>query len=106
MKHKGEAMKKTIILVIGMTALIAASVFCMDINIMMPALEKAKEGIAATFASIDKDLSIAAGKLSNVDLKGEDARKILSELCKGRDYLIDCAIIDTAGKMVVKEEFV
>jgi len=96
-------MKKTIILAIGMAVLIVTNVFCMDIDAMMLILEKAKENIAATFTSIDKDLSIASGKLSNVDLKGEDARKILSQLCKDRDYLVDCAIIDTNGKMIVVE---
>ncbi|MGA2775394.1 MAG: cache domain-containing protein [Candidatus Omnitrophota bacterium] len=96
-------MKRMTILVIGMVTLITANVFCMDINTMMSVLEKAKEGIHVTFANIDKDLSVAAKKLSNIDLKGKDARKILSELCKDRNYLVDCAIIDTTGKMVIVE---
>ncbi len=96
-------MNKTIFLVIGIITLIAANVFCMDIGAMMPPLEKAKESITAAFTSIDNGLSIAAGKLSSVDLKSGDARKILRELCKNRDYLVDCAIIDTAGRMIVVE---
>jgi len=102
-KNKGEAMKRMIILVIGMMALIVTNVLCMDIDAMMPVLEKAKEGISAVLVSIDKGLLIAAEKLSNVDLKGDDARKILNQLCSGRNYLVDCAIIDTAGKMIIVE---
>jgi len=96
-------MKKTIIMAIGIAALIVTNAFCMDLDTMMSILVKAKESIAVTLDSIDKDLSGASNKLSNVDLKGEDARKILSELCRERNYLVDCAIIDTTGKMIVVE---
>lgn len=94
---------RKLVLVIGMLVLMASNVFCMDIDTMMSILGKAKGGITVTFASIDKDLAIASGKLSNVDLKSEDARNILKDLCKNRDYLVDCAIIDAAGKMIVVE---
>lgn len=96
-------MKKTIIMAIGIAALIVTNAFCMDLDTMMSILVKAKESIAVTLVSIDKDLSRASGKLSNVGLKTEDARKILSELCRERNYLVDCAIIDTTGKMIVVE---
>jgi len=96
-------MKKVIIPVIVMIVFSAVNAFCMDLDNMMPALEEAKAGIAATFASIDKGLSGAAGELSKVDLKGEDARKILNALCKDRPYVVDCSIIDTKGVMIVVE---
>jgi len=96
-------MKKIFILIIGIIALISADVYCMNIDTMMSVLEKSKDGIASVFASIDKELSIAAKKLSGVDLKGEEARAIVGKLCKGRPYVIDCAIVDAAGKMLVVE---
>ncbi|MFH1440538.1 MAG: cache domain-containing protein [Candidatus Omnitrophota bacterium] len=96
-------MKKTIFLLIGMVAFFAVNAFSMDIEALIPMLKEAKEGITTVFTSIDNGLSTTARKLSNVDLKGDDARKILNDLCKGRDYLIDCSIIDTAGKMIVVE---
>jgi hypothetical protein len=96
-------MKKAIPLSFAMIALTAVNVFCMDLDVMMPALEKAKAGIAATFVSIDKSLSGAAKELSKVDLKGEDARNILNVLCKDRPYVVDCSIIDTTGTMIVVE---
>lgn len=96
-------MKKAIIPIIAVIALIAFNAFCMDLDVMMPALEKSKEGIEATFISIDKGLLGAAGELSKVDLKGQDARKILNALCQDRPYAVDCSIIDTKGTMIVVE---
>ena len=96
-------MKKTFLLAVGIAALMASYVFCMDIEGMTPALEDVKKNVTETFTSIDKELSAAAGKLSAVDLKTGKARKILSGLCKGQDYLIDCAIVDGAGRMIMVE---
>jgi len=96
-------MKKIFVLAIVLVTLIAANAFCLDIEIMMPALKESKKGISVIFASIDKDLSTAAGELSRIDLKGEDARKILSEMYKGKNYVVDCVIVDTASKMAVIE---
>lgn len=96
-------MKRMFIQVIGISALIAGNAFCMNINLMMPVLEKAKKGITENLSSIDKELSATAGELSAVDLKGEKARQILSQLCENKPYLIDCAIIDPAGKMIMVE---
>jgi len=102
-KHKGGVMKKTFILAIGIAALIVSDAFCMNIDVMMPVLKEAKQGINETFNSIDVGLSTAAKDLSTVDLKSDKARQILKALCKDRDYLIDCAIVDTTGKMIVVE---
>ncbi|MFA5315731.1 MAG: cache domain-containing protein [Candidatus Omnitrophota bacterium] len=97
-------MKRRIIpMAIVMTVLIASNAFCMNIDVMMSALEKARGSITTVLFSINKDLSVAARRLSKVDVKGEDARRILSGLCKGRDYVVDCAVIDPAGKMIVVE---
>ncbi|MDD5085489.1 MAG: cache domain-containing protein [Candidatus Omnitrophica bacterium] len=96
-------MKKIFILAAVIAALIATDAFCVDIDAMVPLLEKAKKNIKETFASIDGALSAAARELSAVDLKREKARGILSGLCKDRPYMIDCAIVDTAGKMIAVE---
>ncbi|MCU0652086.1 MAG: cache domain-containing protein [Candidatus Omnitrophica bacterium] len=96
-------MKKIIILMIGMVLLATGSVFCMDIDNMMSQLIETKKGIADTFVSIDKDISLAARELSIIDFKSEAARNTLEKLSKNKDYLIDCAIVDAAGKMVVVE---
>jgi len=71
---------------------------------MAPALDKVIKGVNNVFADINKDLSDAAKKLSSVgDLRGPQALGILGRLCEGRSYLIDCAIIDTAGKIMSVE---
>ncbi len=94
-------MRRGTILAVGMVMFMAVRAFCMDVDVMMPVLEKAKSGITAIFSSINKDLSGAAKKLSGIDFKSGDARRILSGLCGGRDYVVDCALIDTAGRMVI-----
>jgi len=96
-------MKKMFILAVGIAALAVTNAFGMDIKAMMTALEKTRQGIAETFTSIDSEISAAAQKLSAVDLKGDEARKILTELCKDKPYLIDCAIVDALGKMIMVE---
>ncbi len=96
-------MRHRIILAVGMVMVMAAYAFCMDIDVMMPVLEKAKGGITAIFSTINTDLSVAAKKLSGTDFKGEEARRILDDLCRGRDYVVDCALIDAAGMMTVVE---
>jgi len=71
---------------------------------MAPALDKVMKGVNNVFADINKDLSDAAKKLSDIgDLRGPEALGILGRLCEGRTYLIDCAIVDTAGKIVSVE---
>lgn len=96
-------MKRMFVLAVGIAALAVTNAFGMDIKAMMTALEKTKQGITETFTSIDKDLSAAAKELSAVDLKAEEARKILDGLCSNKPYVIDCSIIDTAGRMSIVE---
>lgn len=96
-------MRKAFVLAIGIFALIVSDAFCMDIEVMMPVLEKAKEGISVTLNSIDAGLSTVTKDLSGVDFNSDKARQILKGLCKDRDYLIDCSIIDKSGKMIVVE---
>jgi len=92
-----------VILVIGMVFLTAVNAFCMNIEDMTLALSKVKKSVTTVFSSINMELSRAASELSAVDLKGPDARKVINNLCKGRSYIIDCAFVDPAGKMVIVE---
>jgi len=96
-------MKKILVLAIGIILLSVTSAFCVSVETMIPALEKTKEGITAVFTSIDADMAAAAKKLSIVGPKSDDARKVLSDLCKKGDYVIDCAIVDTKGVMIAVE---
>lgn len=70
---------------------------------MIPVLKKVKAEVSAELAGIDKDLADAAKKFANMDHKSNEARKILSGVCKGRSYVFDCAIIDLNGKLSVME---
>ena len=70
---------------------------------MQPVLNKAKAEVSAVLSSIDKDLAGAAKKLAIIDHNSAEARKILSDICKGRTYVYDCGIVDPAGKLSVIE---
>jgi len=95
--------KRIFVLVIGVLFLSAAGALCMNMVDMASALSKVKKGVTKVFSSIDKELSETAGELSGVNCEGVKARKILNELSKRRDYIIDCAFVDTAGRMAVVE---
>jgi len=75
----------------------------MEVDVMISKLTAVKSGIAGSFTSIDKGISTAAKKLSGIDLKSDDARKILQNLGNGRPYMVDVAIIDKKGKIVQVE---
>lgn len=96
-------MKKLCILFAGIAMFVAVNAFASDIDIIIPVLNIAKKTVDSTLSEIDKDLKSAARELSSVDLKGEEARKILNGLCKYRPYIIDCSIIDTNGIKITVE---
>jgi len=89
----------------AMAAVIFASTgaFAIEITDLMPVLKQAKKDVNFTLSEIDKDLEAAAKALSNVDFKGDDARKILNDLRKFRPYVVDCCIIDPSGMKVTVE---
>jgi len=96
-------MKKVYFLPIVMVMLLTFNAFGMDMDKMKMVLEKTRQDIDSTFFAIDNDLSAAAKELSTVDLKGEEARKIVRKLIENKSYVIDGVIVDTAGKMIVIE---
>lgn len=96
-------MKKLCMLFAGIAMFVAVNAFASDIDIIIPVLNIAKKTVDSTLSEIDKDLKSAARELSSVDLKGEEARKILNGLCKYRPYIIDCSIIDTNGIKITVE---
>lgn len=70
---------------------------------MLPVLQKAKAGVLSEISAMDKDLAVAARKLSTIDFKSSEARNILSAVCKGRPYIYDCGIMGPNGKLAVIE---
>lgn len=96
-------MNRLIILLVGIAVVVTAHLFAADMSEVMPVLKMTKQAIDSTLSEIDKDLKDAAKKLSGTDLKGDAARKILSDLCKYRPYVVDCSIIDTNGTKITVE---
>lgn len=70
---------------------------------LSPVLAKQDTEITVLLNKIDFDLFNAAHELSNTDLKGNEARKILRTLCALKPYAIDCATIDRNGRMLAIE---
>ena len=80
-------MKKVIMLMAVIAAIVTADAFAANMSEIMPVLKKAKQDINATLSEIDTDLQAAAKSLSGVDLKGDEARKILANLRKFRESM-------------------
>lgn len=96
-------MKRLIIFVMAAVIFTGANAFAAEINDLVPILRQVKKNINSTLSDIDKDLKAAAKGLSNVDMKGDDARKILNGLRKFRPYVIDCAIMNADGLKITVE---
>lgn len=96
-------MKKMSVLIVAAAVLITTGVFAAEITDLMPVLKQAKKDINSTLSEIDKDLKAAAKELSGLDLKGDDARKILNNLRKFRPYVVDCSIINADGTKIAVE---
>jgi hypothetical protein len=96
-------MKRLTVLLVLVAILVTTGVFAADVADIMPSLKAAKKSIDSTLLEIDKDLKAAAKALSTIDLKGEEARKILNDLRKFRRYVVDCSIIDADGVKITVE---
>lgn len=66
-------------------------------------LTNAEQQVTAAFERLDTGLKKAAGKLGKTGLTGEGARQVLSEACKEFSYAVDCATIDTKGRLTTIE---
>jgi tetratricopeptide (TPR) repeat protein len=69
----------------------------------MPVLTQLQGEIDNFFNKTDVDMAKAASELSKTELKGEDARKILQMLSASNPYMVDCALVNKAGKMIMIE---
>jgi|GEM_PF-617296 SagB-type dehydrogenase family enzyme len=68
-----------------------------------PVLTKLRYEISLAFASIDRSLTDAVTKLSITGTEGEEARKVLGQLCMAHPYAVDCAIVSSEGRMTMVE---
>lgn len=66
-------------------------------------LTTAQQQITAAFDRLDTGLKQAAEKLGETGLTGEKARGILSALCHEFSYAVDCATVDTQGRLATIE---
>ena len=101
--EEDAGMKKLVVLLAGIAVFVNAHAFAADIGDVMPSLKAAKQAIDSILAEIDIDLKAATKALSNTDLKGDAARKILNDLRKYRPYVINCSIIDADGVKIAVE---
>jgi len=62
-----------------------------------------QKDIALRLDRMDSDLAVAAKGLSKTGLSGTEARKILRDLCLTASYAVDCAVVDTSGRMIFVE---
>jgi len=96
-------MKRFAVIILAALIFMSGDLFAADMDMMMPVLKDAKKNITRILTSAEKDLASAAQKLSVLDLKSEEARNVMRELSKGKDYIIDTVIADPAGIMITIE---
>ncbi|MFH7325848.1 hypothetical protein [Desulfurivibrio sp. C05AmB] len=63
----------------------------------------AQQQITAAFERLDTGLNMAAEKLGETGLTGEEAKGILTVLCHEFSYAVDCATVDTQGLLTTIE---
>ncbi len=66
-------------------------------------LTTAKRKVTEELSRLDASLKRAAETLGTSGLTGDPARPALRELCGAFSYAVDCAAVDTAGRMVTVE---
>jgi hypothetical protein len=67
------------------------------------ALETARQKITEEFTRIEIKLKWAAERLGASGLTGDEARAALEDLCRAVPYAVDCAAVDSLGRMVTIE---
>ena len=95
--------KKMVIVIMNIAAVMTIEALAATVSDLTPVLQKAQADLSATLTAIDKDLTDVAKKLATIDRKSDEARKILSAVCKNRAYVYDCAILDMNGKLSLME---
>ena len=66
-------------------------------------LAELEKDITLRLDKLDADLAVAAKRLSKTDLRGLEARNVLRDLCLSASYAVDCAVVDTGGRMITVE---
>lgn len=66
-------------------------------------LTTAQQQVTAAFERLDTGLKKAAGELGKTGLTGKGARQVLTEACKEFSYAVDCATVDTKGRLTTIE---
>lgn len=72
-------------------------------NEMPPILSELEKEITLILSKMDADLAVAAEGLSETGLHSPEARKILHDLCRSAPYRVDCAAVDSSGRMLTVE---
>ena len=96
-------MKKLIMVIAVLSMFAAQGASAADMGDMMKVLKIAKQSIDSTLAEVGTDIEAAAKDLAITDLKGDDARKILTGLCKYRPYVVNCSILNADGMKIAVE---
>ncbi len=96
-------MKNLAIFFIVAAIFTGANASAVEMSDLMPVLKQVKKDINTTLSEIDKDLKAAAKSLSAVDLKSDDARKILNGLRKFRPYVVAEIITNPDGVNITIE---
>ena len=74
-----------------------------DLESMESTVKEIQASFDSEFAEVDDSLSEASRDLSGLSLGESAARTIVGDMCRGRDYAIDCAAIDDQGIMRIVE---
>lgn len=72
-------------------------------NGMMPILTELERAIGRSLGRIDAALTVAARGLSGRDPRSAEARNVLRDLCRSSSASVDCAVIDSSGRMITVE---
>ena len=70
---------------------------------LRPVVERVRERLTRSFADLETFMSRGAKELAALGIEGADARKVLSETCTANANIIDCAIVNPAGTMILVE---
>lgn len=68
-----------------------------------PALTTVRQKVSEELSRVDAALKVAAQKLGASGLTGDEARSALLALCGEFAFAVDCAAVDTRGRMVTVE---
>jgi len=66
-------------------------------------LSMARQNLIGEMSILEKDMALAARKLSGLDMSGDAARPVLSGLLQNRPYVVDVCTVGLNGKIMVVE---